>query len=148
MPRANSVWPIQLQTRAPKHGRVQSKHGRVHREARPCFPTATGRVIKHWPKHGQAQAKHGRVLDRALATDAFKQSFSHNSRGFEFLRETTIPRERKRRTRVSKCPSLILITIGGQFELGEVPINIQEQESILHSMNSVSDSAFAFFSME
>ncbi|CAL1396401.1 unnamed protein product [Linum trigynum] len=79
---------------------------------------------------------------------AFKQIFSHKSKGFEFLRKRTIPRERKRRTRVSKCPSLIFITIGGQFELGEVSINVQEQESILHSMNSASDSAFASFSME
>ncbi|CAL1380291.1 unnamed protein product [Linum trigynum] len=78
-------------------------------EARPCsteawpcptrstavFPAAAGRVIKPWPRHGRSQAKHGRALDRALATDAFKQIFSHNSRGFEFLRERTTSRERK-----------------------------------------------------
>ncbi|CAL1354973.1 unnamed protein product [Linum trigynum] len=78
----------------------------------------------------------------------FKQNFSHNSGGFGFLRKIAISRERKQRTRVSKCPRLIFNTIGGHLELGEVPINVQKQESILRSMNSVSDSAFAFFSME
>ncbi|CAL1410897.1 unnamed protein product [Linum trigynum] len=104
-----------------------------------CVLTHTGNWVSHtagWP---------ARVSRDFLVLSQFPAT----SRGDSSLeRDRAIPRERKRRTRVSKCPSSIFITIGGQFELGEVPINVQEQESILHSMNSASDSAFASFSME
>ncbi|CAI0444660.1 unnamed protein product, partial [Linum tenue] len=69
-------------------------------------------------------------------------------KGSEFLREKAIPRERKRRTRVPKCHSLIFITIGARLELGEVPIERPGAEIHLHSMISASEYAFASFSME
>ncbi|CAL1381501.1 unnamed protein product [Linum trigynum] len=89
-----------------------------------------------------------RVFRPGIATDSFLREKKAKNQGFRVFEKKVIPRERKRRTRVPKCPSLIFITIGALVELGEVPIDNQEQKSILHSMVSASESAFASLSME